>query len=108
MAIEASNCGKCNRTIVPPRRICPYCSLSAEEMHPVQLNNHGVVLSYTVLETAPAGFEPPLLLALVQLDEKAVILGLAETKDIETLEIDSEVEVRQDEDGRFLVSTRST
>ena len=43
-------------------------------MEMLDLSNHGVVLSYTIHHMPPEGFEVPLLLALVKLDENAVVL----------------------------------
>jgi len=105
--IQASRCRTCERAIVPPRKTCPYCGINVGEMTQVNLDALGVVLSYTILEMPPSGFESPVLLALVELDQGARILGLADKNDIDNIEIGKEVEIEQDAEGRFLIRKRS-
>ncbi|NHJ12956.1 MAG: hypothetical protein EAX95_04730 [Candidatus Thorarchaeota archaeon] len=103
LSIQASRCRICERTVIPPRDTCPYCGISAGDSSPVKLAARGVVLSYTILEMPPSGFEPPVLLALVELDQGARILGIADKKDISSIGIGKEVEIQQDSEGRFLL-----
>ncbi len=104
MEINASKCMGCNRAIVPPRTTCPYCGKSAGNMIPVQLKNEGTILSYTVSQMPPEGFNSPLVLALVQLEQSAVVLCLGDLSDSVPLEIGMEVSVKEDKEGRFLLN----
>ena len=100
MEINASKCMGCNRAIVPPRTTCPYCGKSAGNMIPVQLKNEGTILSYTVSQMPPEGFNSP----LVQLEQSAVVLCLGDLSDSVPLEIGMEVSVKEDKEGRFLLN----
>ena len=101
MRIEASKCSLCEKVIVPPRKTCPYCGDKTSEMAHIALESHGSVLSYTVLEMPPDGFDAPLILALVELEQGAVVLCLGEDVDIDSIGIGSYVDVRRVTDGRL-------
>ncbi|MHA2600999.1 MAG: Zn-ribbon domain-containing OB-fold protein [Candidatus Thorarchaeota archaeon SMTZ1-83] len=101
MRIKASKCHLCGKVIVPLRRTCPYCGDKTNEMVPVNLDSHGTVLSYTILEMPPDDFDPPLVLALVELEQDAVVLCLGEESDIKSIVIGSPVEVKHTKDGRL-------
>ncbi|MHA2432403.1 MAG: Zn-ribbon domain-containing OB-fold protein [Candidatus Thorarchaeota archaeon] len=101
MRIEASKCRLCEKVIVPPRKVCPYCGVKAGEMAPVSLDGHGSVLSYTILQMPPNGFEHPLLMALVELEHGAVVLCLGREIDMKDIAIGSSVEVERLSDGRL-------
>ena len=62
-----TRCNACREVLWPPRSVCPECmsdDLSWEEMPAV-----GTVYSFTVqVAGVPAGFEPPLVYALVDFD----------------------------------------
>jgi len=62
--IAASRCPECGWVVAPPARICPRHPV---EMTPVEISGYGLVLSYTTLTVAPAGFKPPLHIAVVEL-----------------------------------------
>lgn len=62
--IPGSRCPSCGWIVAPPVRICPRHPV---EMVPEQLPDHGTVLSYTTLSSAPQGFEGPLHIAVVEL-----------------------------------------
>ncbi|MGY5860827.1 MAG: OB-fold domain-containing protein [Candidatus Thorarchaeota archaeon] len=103
MGINASKCMGCDRAIVPPRKTCPYCGMSAGTMIPVQLKNEGTILSHTISRMPPEGFKSPLVLALVQLEQSAVVLCLCDLSDSVSLKIGMEVFVKEDGEGRFLL-----
>ena len=98
--IKASECKNCKRRIIPSRDTCPYCG--ADDSVDVDLSENGTILSYTVLQMPPEGFEPPVLLGLVELDGGAVTLCLGSTESIGKVTMGSEVLVNQDSEGRFL------
>lgn len=101
MKIQASRCTHCSRTIVPPRDVCPYCGKAAGKMIMQKIDGKGTVLSYTTLEMPPEGFNPPLTMALVQLNQGAVILCLAGDEENGELRIGARVIVDADSDDRF-------
>lgn len=55
----------CGMVFLPPRKRCVKCSTPTL---PMEINDVGNVLTYTVLQVVPEGFEPPLILGLIQLD----------------------------------------
>lgn len=63
-------CETCEETYFPPRKICPQCR-RASKLLPVKLDPKGTVYSYTVIHSAPEGFEKqtPYIMAIVKLDE---------------------------------------
>ena len=99
--IEASYCARCERAVVPPRSICPYCGIKGDAVTHKTLKGEGSVLSYTSLHSPPEGFEPPLLMALIQLEDEAVVLALTEDGFSDVTEIGSTVSISTDEEGRF-------
>jgi uncharacterized protein len=56
----------------PPRMLCNICG---GKTSPFQFNGQGEILSYTIIHTAPEGFEKmsPYAIALVKLDEGVII-----------------------------------
>ncbi|MHA1806016.1 MAG: Zn-ribbon domain-containing OB-fold protein [Candidatus Thorarchaeota archaeon] len=99
--IHASYCKSCGRVIVPPREICPYCGLTTGPMEPVDLKPEGTVVSFSVLEMPPSGFDPPVLLALVELERGATVLSLGEKRHIGAITIGSHVSLYYDDDNRL-------
>lgn len=66
-----SKCG-CGELHFPPRSVC---SCGSESMKPYTFSGSGTILSYTIIRTAPSGFEGsvPYCIALIKLDEGPVI-----------------------------------
>ena len=62
--IQASRCPQCGMVVSPAARVCPKHPV---EMTPEELPEHGTILSYTTLTSAPEGFKAPLHIALVEL-----------------------------------------
>ncbi|MCD6356456.1 MAG: Zn-ribbon domain-containing OB-fold protein [Anaerolineaceae bacterium] len=62
-------CPHCNAKIFPARDVCPECGREAKE--PFHFSGLGSVYSYTVMNSAPSGFERglPYTVALVKLQE---------------------------------------
>ncbi|MFQ5832616.1 MAG: Zn-ribbon domain-containing OB-fold protein [Candidatus Thorarchaeota archaeon] len=67
----------------------------------MNLDGHGSVLSYTVLEVPPEGFEPPILMALVEIEQGAVVLSTGGKDDIESIRIGAPVELESGPDGQL-------
>ncbi|MHA2045018.1 MAG: Zn-ribbon domain-containing OB-fold protein [Candidatus Thorarchaeota archaeon] len=101
MKIQASRCTKCVRAIVPPRETCPYCGLGAGVMESIELDGQGTIVSFTTLHIPPEGFEPPLMMALVELQYGAVVLCLAKYRNEAVIEIGDSVSLSLDSEMRL-------
>lgn len=88
--IRGARC-QCGKNIVPFRRLCPSCGNQMEE---ADYEDSGVVLTHTILHTAPEGFEAPIRLAMVRLGGGANVLCTMEEE--KALSIDDEVLVNVD------------
>jgi uncharacterized OB-fold protein len=74
-------------------------------MGSLELLPEGEVLSYTLLQMPPEGFEPPLLMALVRLEYNAVVLCLfEESLEEPAMEVGMKVRISTDDQGRFRFS----
>ncbi|MHA2210131.1 MAG: Zn-ribbon domain-containing OB-fold protein [Candidatus Thorarchaeota archaeon] len=101
MKIQASRCKTCERAIVPPRDTCPYCGKRAGDMVSLELKGQGTVASFTTLHRPPEGFRPPLTMALVELEHKAVVLCLAKEQDASLPKIGDNVDLSLDPEDRL-------
>jgi uncharacterized OB-fold protein len=101
MSIKGSKCSLCQKVIVPPRVICPYCGKKAGVSQSIDLDNKGHIVSFTVARMPPEGFEAPLKMALIELDQGAVVLCLSQDEDESDLSIDARVEITLDAEERF-------
>ena len=88
---------------MPPRSICPYCR--SDKLTTVELGEEGILLSYTILQMPPEGFQPPVILGLVELDGPS-ILCLGEQDILDRLEIGSKVVVHLDSEERFIFTLK--
>jgi uncharacterized OB-fold protein len=70
-------------------------------MTPLQIDGRGKILSFTTLEMPPDGFVPPLDMALVELDQGAVVLCLASDGERAEMVIGARVTVDTDQENRF-------
>jgi uncharacterized OB-fold protein len=61
-------CTRCNATYFPPRKICPICR-RASKLEDLKLEPRGEVVTYTIIHSAPEGFErqTPYIMAIVKL-----------------------------------------
>lgn len=73
--VMATRCRKCGGSYFPPKADCPKCLSSDVEWFEVE--SKGKLLSYTVVNYGPSGFEndAPYILALVEFDEGIQILA---------------------------------
>lgn len=101
ITIKASRCPECEKFIVPPRDLCPYCRHKSKKSKVVELSNEGKVLSFTELHMPPEGFTPPMKMALVELEFGAVVLCLGEENADSDVEMGSPVELTVDSDERL-------
>ncbi len=65
--LEGSRCRACGEVQFPPRTVCRHCR--GRDLEPRRLSGRGTVHSFTEMATAAAGFPPPYLMALVELEE---------------------------------------
>ncbi len=71
-------------------------------MTDIRISDAGTIVSYTVLHMPPEGFQPPVLLALVRLDDGATALCLGEAAEIANVRIGAHVRVYRDLTDRFM------
>jgi hypothetical protein len=66
----ATKCLSCGGTYFPPRNLCPRCRRKSK-LKKVKLKGVGEVLTYTVIHSAPEGFENrvPYIMAIVKLED---------------------------------------
>ena len=68
--MQISSC-KCGKKVPFKREICPYCG---KTMTFVEIGNNAEILTYTTLFTVPEGFDAPINLVLVELENGANLL----------------------------------
>lgn len=66
-------CNKCGAYTVPPKKVCMECT--SEDMDIVEIDKKGEVKTFTVIKVAPEGFEPPYIVAMVELDQGPWVMG---------------------------------
>lgn len=96
-----SVCKGCNRLYFPQKRICPECGGS--EFSERQLSGKGRVESWTVIRTAPTGFEAPYVVGVIRLEEGPLFTAQI-CSPVESVEIGKPVKATlrrllQNEDG---------
>ncbi len=66
--LEAGKCRSCNAIFFPPRRVCSNCG--KRQFETVKLNDHGHIVSYTVIRVGPSQFadQTPYAVGIVELD----------------------------------------
>ena len=86
-------CNACQTPFFPPRPFCPACG--SRDVTPITASGRATLYSYIVSHMPAAGFEPPFVIAVVQLEEgprmMANIVGCSQTPD--ALELDMALEV---------------
>lgn len=70
-------CVACGYVSFPERkRTCKRCGAAPAEFEEVQMKPHGQVVSYVIQERLPAGFQTPLPLAVIDLEDGARVVGM--------------------------------
>jgi len=77
--VTGTECKACGGLAMPPRLLCE----CGHEMVPFTFSGRGRIVSYTTIHVAPAGFNAPYNIALVQLEEGPVISGAVVDEHIE-------------------------
>lgn len=74
--LEGSHCLTCNSYFFPRREVCPNCRRKGKIEDKV-LKPEGKIVSFTVVSSAPSGFElnVPYVLALVRLADGPTLVG---------------------------------
>src|SRR2546428_8836865 len=70
--LEGVQCTNCGTNIFPARTLCPKCRhLSAGKLKPQRFSGEGVVESFTIIHSPPAGYElqAPYAMAVIRLAE---------------------------------------
>ena len=96
--MQASTC-KCGKIVALNRKICPNCGKS---MTSIELGNDAKVLTHTTLYTVPEGFNAPIFLALVELEQGAKLL--CECKNENNLEIGRKGKIIVENEKYYFVS----
>lgn len=60
---------ECNQIFIPPRNNCIKC---LKPTRITEIDNCGKLLTYTVLNTVPEGFNAPLILGIVELENRNI------------------------------------
>ncbi len=89
--LEGQVCGSCRTVQFPRRMACSSCG--GEELESHRLSGRGIVHSYSEVAQTPDGFEPPHLMALVQLVEGVIVAAQLTDVDPEDIEIGMQVEM---------------
>ena len=73
IGVKCENCGK---YYFPQRTLCPKCRRKGK-LKEVQISGRGKIYSHTTIHSAPTGFENqvPYVIAIVELEEGARVLG---------------------------------
>ena len=66
-------CNGCNSVIFPPMAVCRGCSSTDLEI--TEIAGEGILRTFTVIRVAPEGMKPPYIVAMVELDEGAWVIG---------------------------------
>ena len=89
--LEGSRCRSCGAVQFPPRTACRSCRRT--DLESQELSGRGKVHSFTEMAQAPAGFSPPHVMALVELEEGMLVAAQLTDVDAEDVEIDMPVEM---------------
>jgi uncharacterized OB-fold protein len=90
----ATKCKKCGQKFFPPRADCPNCLTSDIEWF--EINSKGKLLTYTVVNYGPLGFEndAPYTIGIVEFKEGVKVLSRVSKKiDPKTLTVGTELKV---------------
>lgn len=91
--LEGNKCNNCGEHFFPPRIICPNCRRKGDlEDH--EMSQEGKIHSYTVIRSAPTGFEDqtPYVLAIIELKEGTKVTAQITDVEPEKMRIGMEVE----------------
>jgi uncharacterized OB-fold protein len=86
-------CTTCEDNYFPPRKICPKCR-RASKLESVKLEPRGEVLTYTIIHSAPQGFDKqtPYIMAIVRLNDGPMLTTQIVDCEFDDVEIGMPVE----------------
>src|SRR5665811_1473184 len=85
--LRLQHCHDCDRFHHPPQPVCPYCHSTA--LDPAAVAGRGTVATYTVNhQPFMPGFDPPYVIALVEVDEDPTIRLCTNLVDIEPADVE--------------------
>src|SRR3989344_2692037 len=75
-SLIGTKCKTCSQLFFPPKTLCPNCRRKGD-LEEFQFSGKGEIISYTVIQTPPEGFEAfaPYAIGLIKLAEGATISG---------------------------------
>jgi|SRR3990172_5206767 len=71
--LRGLRCNSCREHILPPTAACPKCGGS--DLKVADFSPRGKITTFTVVRVAAAGFQPPFVVAMVELDQGPWIMG---------------------------------
>ncbi|AHF97300.1 MAG: Zn-ribbon domain-containing OB-fold protein [Desulfurella sp.] len=91
--LKGGKCKDCGYTMYPARKVCPKCH--SENIEIIDLPREGKILTYTVIYSAPEGFEDfsPYAVAIVELTNGARLMLQIVDTDFNNIEIGKKVSV---------------
>ena len=66
-------CNACDTFTFPPLGVCRNCS--GTDLEVTRLSGQGILRTFTVIRVAPEGMNPPYVVAMVELEEGAWVIG---------------------------------
>lgn len=92
--MEGTMCTNCKNYYFPPRKVCPHCRRKGKIV-PYTFSGKGKVYSFSTVTSGPVGFETatPYIIAIIELEEGARVLGQIVDIKEESLKIGDKVEM---------------
>ena len=66
-------CKECGQITCPPLPTCQWCG--SKDLEKTELSGMGGILTFTLIDVSPEGFEPHYIICMVKLDEGPTIMG---------------------------------
>jgi len=98
--MQTSTC-KCGKIVALRREICPNCG---KKMSLIEIGDYAELLTFTTLYTVPEGFEPPIHLTLVKLENEANFLCVCKNEN--DLEIGKKGKIIFENDKYYFVGNK--
>jgi uncharacterized OB-fold protein len=92
LRLQGQRCAACASFQFPPRRSCRNCH-KVGKLSPYVFCGQGKVASFSELTQAPNGFDGPLIIALVTLDEGVTVATQLTDVEVENIQIGMPVEM---------------
>jgi scaffold protein (connect acetoacetyl-CoA thiolase and HMG-CoA synthase) len=91
--LEGTICNHCGAKYFPPREVCTECKSTDMRAH--KFEGHGELYSFTILHSAPLGYEGqvPYAVGMIKLDEGPMLEAQLTDSKFEDLKIGKRVEV---------------